>query len=65
MNTETETILNMPKPEKNGFIKTLNDMGYMTSHLDIDAATLIRTSKLQCLQPGEPVCQTEKETVTH
>jgi hypothetical protein len=34
-------------------------------NLVYDAATLIRTSKLQCLQPGEPVCQTEKETVTH
>lgn len=32
--TETSEILKMPKPEPNGFVKTLNNMGFMTSTLD-------------------------------
>lgn len=34
MEHETQKSLSMPTPEPNGFVKTLNSMGYMTSGLD-------------------------------
>ena len=33
--TDTSSELAMPQPEVNGFVKTLNNMGYMTSGLDL------------------------------
>lgn len=41
-------VLKMPQPEPNGFVKTLNNMGYMTSTLDPFSAAFVNFA------PGAP-----------
>ena len=46
MNEDNTNLLRMPKAEPNGFVKTLNNMGYMTSTLDEFSSKFIDYSPL-------------------